>query len=155
MFDLELNLLRGLARFRDVDTAKLKLMAMAGERVQLESGEVLLAEGEASDCVYIILAGSADVTREIAGVATRLSRMEPGEIVGEIGVVLDQPRIATLTAVTPLTVLRLDAGTYLELLKQVPQLALATIKDLAKRLATTAERYSESVARAKAAEGRG
>jgi CRP-like cAMP-binding protein len=146
MFELELKLLRGLPRFRDVDIPKLKLMAMTGERLQLEPGEVLLREGDISDCVYIVLAGEADVTRITNGVPILLSTMAPGAIVGESGVVLDQPRAATLTARSPLTVLRLDASTYLDLIRQVPQLALATIRDLAARLVETSDRYAASLA---------
>jgi CRP/FNR family transcriptional regulator, cyclic AMP receptor protein len=146
MFDLELTLLRGLGRFKDVDTSKLKLMAMAGERIEVEADEALLEEGHASDCVYIVLAGDADVTRTINGVTTQLSHIAKGDIVGEIGVVLRQPRVATLTARTPMTVLRLDGRTYMDLLQQVPQLAIATIRDLSERLVEASDRLAQGQA---------
>ncbi|MGL4727539.1 MAG: Crp/Fnr family transcriptional regulator [Bosea sp. (in: a-proteobacteria)] len=148
MFELELNLLRGLPRFKDVDTSKLKLMAMTGERLDVVQGEDIFVEGQPSDCVYIVLEGAADMTRTIDEVTTFLTEVVKGDIVGEIGVVLDQKRIATLTARTPMTVLRLEAATYMDLLKQVPQLAIATIRDLAERFVSAYDRLAQGQAAA-------
>lgn len=148
MFDEELKLLRGLARFRDVDTPNLKLMAMAGDRLHLDPGEVLIEEGAESDAVYIIMAGKVAVTRLVDGLPTSLGEMQTGAIVGEIGVVLRQARFATLTATEPLTVLRLEASVYIDLVKQLPQLAISTIRELSTRLVEISARYAESQARA-------
>jgi CRP-like cAMP-binding protein len=148
MFDEELKLLRALARFKEVDTSNLKLMAMAGERVYFDAGEVMIEEGARSDSVYIIMSGVADVTRSVNGVATSIGVMDPGAIVGEIGVVLNQPRFATLTARTPLTALHLEASVYVDLVKQLPQLAIATIRELSQRLVEITARYSEAQAKA-------
>jgi CRP-like cAMP-binding protein len=148
MFDLELNLLRGLPRFKDVDTSKLKLMAMTGERLDVQAGESLLVEGQPSDCVYIVLSGSADVTRTVEGMTMHMTDIVKGDIVGEIGVVLNTLRMGTLTARTPMTVLRLEAETYMDLLKQVPQLAMATIRDLAERLVDACDKLAHEQAMA-------
>jgi CRP-like cAMP-binding protein len=148
MFDEELKLLRALARFKEVDTSNLKLMAMAGERVYFDAGEVMIEEGAHSDSVYIIMSGVADVTRTVNGATTSLGAMDPGSIVGEIGVVLNQPRFATLIARTPLTALHLEASVYVDLVKQLPQLAIATIRELSQRLVEITARYSEAQAKA-------
>jgi CRP-like cAMP-binding protein len=148
MFDEELKFLRAQARFKEVDTSNLKLMAMAGERVHFEAGEVMIEEGAHSDSVYIIMSGVADVTRTVNGARTEIGVMDPGSIVGEIGVVLGQPRFATLTARTPLTALHLEASVYIDLVKQLPQLAIATIRELSTRLVEITSRYSEAQARA-------
>ena len=50
--------------FRDVDPAKLKLIAVASHRVEHGTGEVLLREGEAAAGVFVILEGTADVHRK-------------------------------------------------------------------------------------------
>lgn len=70
-------------------------------------GEVLVAEGSEDAGLYIVLAGSADVTRAREGASMHLATLGPGDVFGEISVLGRVPATATVTARTPLRVLAL------------------------------------------------
>lgn len=140
MFLDEMRVLSGQARFKNVDAATLKLLALAGERITFDTEEQVFSESDDAEHVFIILSGEARLTRSITCAQghhvgdAHIGVANIGAVIGEIGVVLRQPRFATFTANTPLTVLRFEASDYLELLRRAPQLALSTIKELSRQL---------------------
>jgi eukaryotic-like serine/threonine-protein kinase len=70
-----------------------------------EPGEVLMREGETAGEAYILLEGECDVFKATAGGQTHLRRMGPGEVFGEIAILTQRPRSATVIAATRATVL--------------------------------------------------
>lgn len=144
MFLDEVRVLCCQSRFRNVDAATLKLLALAGDRLTFEAGEQIMAEGEESDSVFILLAGEAEIARAAHGVRVVIAKAQVGAVVGEIGVVLRERRSASLTATTPVTALRIEAANYLDLIRQVPQLAFATIQELSRQVLHVTSRYTEA-----------
>lgn len=128
--------------FRDVDPAKLKLLAVASNRVSLEAGEILLRQGGAPEAVYVIFQGEADVFRETPNGEVHLARIGSGEIVGEIGALSGRPYSATIKAVGQLSALRIERRAFIEILEQVPKLALAISRELGLRLDRMNERFA-------------
>ncbi len=63
-------------------------------------GEVIIAEGALGDAAYIIVSGTCEASRMIQGAPTTIRRMGPGEVFGETAILTDQPRSATVTAIT-------------------------------------------------------
>jgi CRP-like cAMP-binding protein len=145
LFSSEIISLQRIPMFRDVDVAKLKLIAMTGRRVHYRAGEPILKEGDPALMVYVIMDGTANVMREANGHQIHLATVGAGSLVGEIGVVLDRPYSGTIVAAGELTALQIDQFTFLELLKQVPQLSLALIRELSRRLLVTSELYAKAV----------
>ncbi len=145
MFTHEVSSLQRIAMFRDVEIAKLKLIAMAGQRLHYSAGETILRQGDRANMVYVIMEGNADVMRDSNGSTIKLATVSSGALVGEIGAVLDQPYSGTIIAQTPVIALQIDQITFLELLKQVPQLSMALIKELARRLVVTSDLYAKAV----------
>lgn len=74
------------------------------ETKRLERGEVLFREGEQANVAYIVDRGSIAITLEGEGGGRLLATRGAGEIVGEMAIVADKPRIATATATAPTTV---------------------------------------------------
>ncbi len=106
-------------------------LARACRVEQLEAGQVLLAEGSPSSNLYIILAGSAEVWHHGERVAT----LERGEVVGELGVILGEPRRASVKAATPMELMALDQASLQEALNTVPGLGWKMLQTVARRLA--------------------
>ncbi len=141
-FLLDCQALQKTPMFREVDAAKLKLLAMASNRVTLEAGETLLRQGGAPDAVYVVLEGEADVFRETASGEVHLARIGAGEVVGEIGALCGHPYSATVKAVGHLAVLRMERNSFIEILEEVPKLALAVSRELGQRLERMNERFA-------------
>lgn len=102
-------------------------------RVRTESvdaGHTLFVEGAPSSNLYVILSGSAVVRRN----GRRIARVGPGDVVGELSVILGGPRTATVEADTPIEWLVLDRESLREAIDEVPGLGWNVLQSVAARL---------------------
>ncbi|MEV1023234.1 Crp/Fnr family transcriptional regulator [Streptomyces sp. NPDC050264] len=91
-----------------------------GRQMYYRRGAVLLRQGDHSESVIALSEGTVKVTQVTeAGAALTLTLRGPGEVLGEMGVILDRPRSATLVAVSPCTGSVIAAGVFLECLNQL------------------------------------
>ena len=135
--ETEVQSLRQVPMFRDVDPARLKLLSFTSERVQFAGGQRFFSQGDPSDTAYVILEGRANVLLNTPGGEIQVAELGSNALVGEMGILSDTPRSATIMAVEPTTALRIDKRVFLELLAQFPQMSLAIMRELAKRLERT------------------
>lgn len=135
--ETEVQSLRQVPMFRDVDPARLKLLAFTSERVQFAEGQRFFSQGDPSDAAYVILDGRANVLLNTPGGEIQVAELGSNALVGEMGILSDTPRSATIMAAEPTTALRIDKRVFLELLAQFPQMSLAIMRELAKRLERT------------------
>jgi CRP-like cAMP-binding protein len=147
MLSSDVGSLQRIPMFRDLETAKLKLIALASERENYQPGERLLKQGDRAEAVLVILEGRARILRNDAGQDVQIATVESGTVVGEMGVVLDRPYSGTIVAETPLVALRIDKRTFLDLLAQIPQFSLSVIRELSRRLLATSENYVKAISR--------
>lgn len=138
----EIRTLQQIPMFRDMEVSKLKLTAFAGQRITYKKGEVLFDQGADSDAVYIILEGEVDVVRSGSAGEVLLARLGETELIGEMGVLCDKPRNAGIVAHTDVQALRIDKMTFIHIVQQVPQLAMAIIRELSERLEAANERLT-------------
>jgi CRP-like cAMP-binding protein len=137
--------LSGFPIFAGVDKARLKLIALAADRVVYEPGEIAVIEGAESGFVGIVLSGEMEVSRGAGEARVPLVTLRKGDIFGEMGVVLKQPAGATVTALADATVLQIERSVFEELLQQLPAFAMALIRELARRLARLNESYARAL----------
>lgn len=135
--ETEVQSLRQVPMFRDVDPARLKLLAFTSERVQFSDGQRFFSQGDPSDAAYVILDGRASVLLNTPSGDIQVAELGSNALVGEMGILSDTPRSATIQAAEPTTALRIDKRVFLELLAQFPQMSLAIMRELAKRLERT------------------
>lgn len=135
--ETEVQSLRQVPMFRDVDPARLKLLAFTSERVQFSDGQRFFSQGDPSDAAYVILDGRANVLLNTPSGDIQVAELGSNALVGEMGILSDTPRSATIQAAEPTTALRIDKRVFLELLAQFPQMSLAIMRELAKRLERT------------------
>lgn len=100
---------------------------------QLERGEVLFQEGDLGDVVYVVQAGQIELSREGPTGPRLLSRKGPGELIGEMAVLLGGPRTAEARATRDSCVLELDAATFEAMCIEQPEIAIRLIQRLAAR----------------------
>ena len=105
----DLALLRGVPMFAPLAPASLELLASQLERVRVAQGEEVIRQGDAGDRFYVIESGEIDVFED--GVLAR--REGPGDHFGEIALIRDLPRTATVRAVTDLELLTLEREPFI------------------------------------------
>jgi putative ABC transport system ATP-binding protein len=131
----EIRVLRAVPIFGDLDTARLKLLAFTGERVAFAPGDVLFRQGDESDAAYVLLSGTADVVIEAGDDGPlRVSGVAQNAIVGEMGLVTDDPRSATVVATSAIDALKLRKDVFLALLAEFPKMALSVTRLMVRRL---------------------
>jgi CRP-like cAMP-binding protein len=141
--DQEVDILRRIPIFAKIDPAKLKLMAFASERVTYKPGQTLFKQGERGDAAFIVLEGTADVLINAANGPLRVASLSENEIIGEIAILCDIPRTATVQAATELTTLRITADLFFRMLMDFPEMGVEVMRVLAHRLEQTTAQLRE------------
>jgi CRP-like cAMP-binding protein len=132
--DTEVQSLRKVPMFRDIDPSRLKLIAFTSERVHYRAGQRFFRQGDAADAAYVILDGKADVVIDHDGDEVKVAELGRNALVGEMGILSDAPRSATIIATEQVSALRIDKSVFLELLTQFPLMSIAVMRELATRL---------------------
>lgn len=133
----EVRCLRSLQLFSSVDAAKLKLLAFNSDRVRFSPGQVLFHQGDIGDAAYVVLDGSADVSVDTAFGQVNVAKIERNSLVGEISLLGDGARTATVTAATPVEALRISKENFLKLMAESPKFMLSVLEVLSRRLSNT------------------
>ena len=150
----ELQALRAVPAFANVDPARLKLIAFTSERLRFGLADVMFEQGRPSDSAYVLLSGTADVWLEKPEGRIHLARIGKNAITGEMGVISGAPRSATVIATSDVTALRLSKEVFLSLLAEFPQIALSVMRDQISRIVAAQSRLAgDSAPRAAAGDG--
>jgi CRP-like cAMP-binding protein len=140
----EVQTLRQVPLFSGVAPAKLKLLAFASDRVSYRPGEVLFRQGEPGDAAYVILAGKADIVAEAPGGEIKIAELGENAILGEIAILCDVSRTATVRAAMQLEALRIRKDDFLKLLADYPDMMFEVLRSLANRLTRTTTELTEA-----------
>ena len=98
---------------------------LAIRREHFEPNETIFREGDSGDSLYIIVDGEVEITRDVPGRGdVRLARLGHGECFGEMGLVRQMPRSATVRTVTRVNVLAMDRYMFQALFAHMPPLRL-------------------------------
>lgn len=121
--------------FAGIPGRVLAAVAEGAVEVRASPGEVLMAEGAVEAHLYALVEGRVRVHRG----GQTLVELGPGATVGELAVLVPAPRTASVTALEPMLVLRVDQAVLDDLLVDWPELAHGVIAALVSRLRATAE----------------
>jgi CRP/FNR family transcriptional regulator, cyclic AMP receptor protein len=136
----EVELLKGVPIFSKVEPAKLKLLAFTSERVNFTAGQEICHQGDPGDTMYVILGGTADVLIDTPGGQISVAEMKRNSFFGEIAILCDVPRTATIKAKEPLSTLKITKDMFYRLVAEFPQMAVEVMRELARRLEDTNEK---------------
>ena len=117
-----------------------------GKARDFTEGEALMSQGEPSTSIHFILEGQVRVERQRRTDSERvvLAHLGSGEIVGEMGVMVDLPRSATVIAAQPTSTLELDTASFERAARAFPILHRVLAKLLSERLRRTSERVGDN-----------
>ena len=142
----EVELLKLVPIFAKMDPAKLKLLAFTSERMNFAVGQEVCHQGDPGDAMFVILGGVADVLIDTPGGQIQVAEMKKNDFMGEIAILCDVPRTATIKAREPLTTLRISKDMFYRLVAEVPEVAIAVMRELAHRLEDTNKKLREATA---------
>lgn len=127
--------IRALGAFPGFDTNILQTLDPPPEVRRIAAGETLIRQGEAGDAYYVVAQGRLRVfvTRRSGG-ARAVADLMPGEGVGEMSLLLEEPTSATVRAIRDGVVVRIPRPAFLQLLQRSPAAAMAAARSLAARL---------------------
>ena len=143
----EVEILRKIPLFSRIEPAKLKLLAFTSERLNYGAGDVLFRQGDEGDAAFVIIAGKAEVSIDTDKGPLTVATLEDHDFVGEISILCDVPRTATVTASAPLETLRIAKDLFFQLGREFPEIAVEIMRELAHRLELANARLREEVAR--------
>ncbi|MBT6179733.1 MAG: cyclic nucleotide-binding domain-containing protein [Deltaproteobacteria bacterium] len=108
------------------------------ERIQsFSAGEVILKEGDPGTTAYIIHQGSVTVTKKFLGKDQALGTLQKGDFFGEISLITEAPRTATVRALEDVQLMEMDWPTFQRRVRRHGFLAVKVIKSLVERLAAS------------------
>lgn len=133
----DMEVLRRVPMFDSVDPASLRLLAFTAQRMLFDPGQALVEQGELSDEGYVIIHGSADVLVQAGGAPVKIASVGRHDFVGDIAMLTNRPRSATVTATERLEALVIKKTHLFDLLHHSPKMAIEMMRVLAERLTAT------------------
>lgn len=143
----DVEVLRSIPLFAKIDPSKLKLLAFTSERLRFMAGDELCHQGDVGDAAYIILEGEADVLVDTPDGALRVATVGKNDIIGEIAIICDVPRTATVAARDDVETLKISKDGFFHLVTQFPQIGFEVMRELATRLHHTTQALTAAKAR--------
>ena len=133
--------LKRVQLFEDLDGRSLEAIANSAVEQSYRAGEEIVRQGDTGVGAFIIRSGRVEVVQERGGQTERLAELKAGEVFGEMALLDEFPRSATVRAIEPTTCLGIQRWHFKGILESHPQLALALLPVLTRRL-RTAEAHS-------------
>lgn len=141
---------------RDFTLSEADLLGASMLRVRAEPGQILIAEGEASDWMMILLQGTVDVGKRKVGTAfdsdepgdvTRLAVIKEGAVIGEMSMLDGEPRYASCWALSQVEAAVLSRGAVAQLIAAHPAVGAKLLVKLTQLLAQRLRNTSSQLVR--------
>ena len=131
--------------FASLSLDQLDALAQLTRDVSFAAGEVMMREGDAGGELYLLLEGRAEAWLDYEGPGRRrLRAIEAGEHIGEIAILDDAPRSATVVVSEASRALALDGDSLKSLVMQMPEIAFALLRVMTERVRASERRMLES-----------
>ena len=130
-----LDRLRGVSLFATCDDKELNEVAALGTEVSIPVGQPLMKQGDTSMDAYLVMRGTAICTKD----DVEVTRFGPGDFFGEMALIGNRPRSATVLAGEDLSVRAFHSGEFRQLLSDVPGIAVKVLRVTAERLMAAEE----------------
>jgi CRP/FNR family cyclic AMP-dependent transcriptional regulator len=134
--DAKIELLKKAPLFAGCSKSELRALARIADELDLREGTVITREGRPGREFFVLISGTADVTKK----GKKVASLGAGEWFGEIALLTDSPRTATVTATSPVDVLVVTERRFREVVETMPSIALKILSTVSARLAEDAHR---------------
>lgn len=135
-----ITLLKQVYLFKHLDEPVLNAIATQARDVTFKKNAIVMTEGDVGESMYVIRSGSVKVfVSDAEGKELILYHQDAGAVVGDIALLDDDPRSASVTAMEVTTALMINKPSFLQLLREHPDLSIGVIRSLTQRLREATE----------------
>lgn len=127
--------------FQKLESSKLKLLAFTSQSMHFDDGEILFRAGDPADCAYVIMEGAVEILLESELHTVVVGVLSKNDLFGELAVLNNAPRSATLRAKGQLRALRIGDDVFLKLVTENPNVALLVMRQLSQKLARSIDQF--------------
>lgn len=132
--------------FPNMNDDLLTSVARSARERRVAAGDCICEEGEAGDAFYLILSGRVQVSKFLEpGAAHLLNELRPGQFFGELALIEDAPRMASVHALEETTLLAITKDDFQNLLADSPAMAVSIMRAMAARLRDSDRRTIEDL----------
>ena len=131
----KIELLKKVPLFAGCSKSELRELAMTADEIDLREGHVLTKEGRPGREFFVLVKGTARVARK----GRKIADLRAGDWFGEIALLTDAPRTATVTATSPVDVLVITDRGFKRVVETMPSIALKVLACVGERLAHDAK----------------
>ena len=139
--------LKRVSWFEDLDQKSLDAIANSAVEQSYQPGQLIVRQGDTGVGAFIIRSGKVDIVQEKDGKETKIATLGPGDVFGEMALLDEFPRSASARAVEPVTALGLQRWHFLGILQSHPQIALALLPILTRRIRSSEGTLPQQAAR--------
>ena len=138
--------LESMKLLADLTPAELAILAKVTREITFAAGETIFKQGDAGDGIYFVKGGLVQISAVVPhGDLRVLSRVNPGDLFGEMAVLDSQPRSANATAEEPTTVYFIARDDLWAALERTPKLSSAIVREISRRLREFNQTYMREV----------
>jgi CRP-like cAMP-binding protein len=130
--------LKRVPLFADLDDDELEEISRAATELDYKAGKELLREGTVAHEMFVVTAGTLDVTRD----GEHIAEIGPGGFAGEMALMTHAHRNATVSAKTDVSVIHIDGREFTAILKDVPRVAVKMLPVIASRVADNSQDHT-------------
>lgn len=134
---MDRDVLKKSSFFSGLSDEQLDWLLEGGERQSLDTGQILITEGSQPDAFYVILEGEVEILKRSGNQQAVIAVHGACAILGEMSLIENAPRTATVRAAKPSKVLKISQGTFNQLIHGNPSAALALLQTVMRRLRNT------------------
>ncbi len=126
--------LKDVPFFSSLTHKELAFVAQQTDELDVPAGKVLAKEGDLGREFFVVQSGTAEVTKD----GEHIAEMGPGDFFGEIALVAEERRTATVTATTPMEVIVMSRASFRAIDRMLPEVHARVAKAIEDRRARTA-----------------
>jgi CRP/FNR family transcriptional regulator len=127
-------LLREVPIFADLSPEDLQRLAAIASEQWYPNSTTIFHQGDEGNEMFIIVNGQVQVVRSADGKDQSLAQRGPGDFVGEMAIIESVPRSATLITQGEVRVLAIEGETFKQILRERPEVSLAVLRSVSRRL---------------------
>jgi CRP/FNR family transcriptional regulator, cyclic AMP receptor protein len=129
--DAKIELLKRAPLFSGCSKSELRALASTADELDLREGTIITREGRPGREFFVLISGTAEVTKK----GKEVAQLGAGDWFGEIALLTDAPRTATVKATSPVDVLVITDRRFKTVVETMPSIALKILSTIGERLA--------------------